>query len=92
MPVPFSPDTGSSPDCWDVVLVPPPRLVGLDRASMIVVLKTGIEIGGDGWKCFLGCCCNWSWSSAVREEELHFGYAVVCNVDVPFSTMTSAAG
>lgn len=46
MPVPFSPDTGSSPDCWDVVLIPPPRLVGFFRASMMVGLELGYFDGG----------------------------------------------
>ena len=48
MPVPFSPDTGSSPDCWDVVLVPPPRLVGLDRASMIMGVGIGVKLQLEG--------------------------------------------
>ena len=44
MPVPFSPDTGSSPDCCDVVLVSP-RLVGFFNASMMLGWNRATVIG-----------------------------------------------
>ena len=88
MPEPFSPDTGSSPDCCDVVLVP--RLVGFFKASMMLGWNQSPQIDEMDGEVFLNVIVV---EAGVRcGSELITFWICNCNVDVPASTMTSLAG